>query len=69
MSPVVSSVIVGGSGLVAGVTDVVDDSAPSPALFTARSLISYSVPRDKPLDIVNDVDVLPTDTQDPVSIL
>jgi hypothetical protein len=48
-SPGLATRSVGADGVVRGVTDTADDSAPSPATFTAFSLIVYGVPFVSPV--------------------
>jgi hypothetical protein len=48
-SPGVATNEVGAAGVVRGVDDTADETAPSPMLFTARNLIVYSVPLDRPV--------------------
>ena len=54
-SPGVAARPVGADGVVRGVDDTAGETAPSPMLFTARNLMVYSVPLDRPVIEIGDV--------------
>ena len=54
-SPGVATRSVGADGVVRGVDDTADETAPSPMLFTARNVMVYSVPLDRPVIEIGEV--------------
>ena len=58
-SPGVATSEVGADGVVYGVTETGDDSAPAPAALEARNLIEYDVPFVRP--VIDTGDEVPPD--------
>ena len=52
--PGVATKDVGAEGVERGDTDTDDDSAPSPAAFTARNFTLYELPFDRPVIVTGD---------------